>query len=130
MSASYDLYQEEILDHYKHPRNKGSLAGATFTARGSNPLCGDEVVLHLKVDAANHVSDVRFEGQGCAISQASASMLTTMLKGLTLPDAEALDRNAILTKLGIPLSAVRLKCALLSLSVLKLALGKKTDVVN
>jgi nitrogen fixation NifU-like protein len=130
MSASYDLYQEEILDHYKHPRNKGPLSGATFTARGSNPLCGDEVVLHLKVDAANHVSEVRFEGQGCAISQASASMLTTMLKARTLPEAEALDRNAILTKLGIPLSAVRLKCALLSLQVLKLALGKKTDVMT
>ena len=88
------------------------------------------MTLHLKVDAEGHVSEVRFEGQGCAISQASASMLTTMLKGRTVPDAEALDRNAILTKLGIPLSAVRLKCALLSLQVLKLALGKKPDVMN
>jgi len=130
MSASYDLYQEEILDHYKHPRNKGPLSGATFTARGSNPLCGDEVVLHVKVDSANHVSDVHFEGQGCAISQASASMLTTMLKGRSLPDVEALDRNAVLTRLGIPLSAVRLKCALLSFQVLRLALGKKPDVTN
>lgn len=127
MAAAYDLYQEQILDHYKHPRNKGPLPGASLDGRDSNPLCGDEVILHLKVDGSQRIADVRFEGQGCAISQASASMLTTMLKGVTVPDAEALDREAILKQLGIPLSAVRLKCALLSLHVLKLALGKKTD---
>ena len=127
MAAAYDLYQEQILDHYKHPRNKGPLSGASLHGRDSNPLCGDEVILHLKVDGSQRIADVRFEGQGCAISQASASMLTTMLKGVTVPDAEALDREAILKQLGIPLSAVRLKCALLSLHVLKLALGTKTD---
>ena len=130
MSASYELYQEQILDHYKKPRNKGPLPEATHTARGSNPLCGDEVVLHLKVDGSGHIAGVTFEGQGCAISQASASMLTTIVKDRPLSEAEALDREAILKKLGIPLSAVRLKCALLSLHVLKLALGKKTDVMN
>lgn len=127
MAAAYDLYQEQILDHYKHPRNKGPLPGASLQGRDSNPLCGDEVILHLKVDGSDRIADVRFEGQGCAISQASASMLTTMLKGVTVPDAEAVNREAILKQLGIPLSAVRLKCALLSLHVLKLALGKKTD---
>ena len=127
MSASYEMYQEQILDHYKHPRNKGPLPDATYNAHDSNPLCGDEVVLHLKVDASR-VAEVRFEGQGCAISQASASMLTTMLKGIPVADAQTLDREAILKKLGIPLSAVRLKCALLSLHVLKLALGKTSDV--
>src|SRR3989442_1794503 len=123
MSASYDLYQEQILDHYKHPRNKGPLPGATLNARDSNPLCGDEVVLHVNVDGSKRVSDVRFEGRGCAISQASASILTTMLKGLSLTDVEAVNQDALLKKLGIPLSVVRLKCAVLSLHVLKLALG-------
>src|SRR5947209_4700685 len=125
MAVSYEMYQEQILDHYKHPRNKGSLPGATKNARDTNPLCGDEVVLHLKVDGSDRIADVRFEGQGCAISQASASMLTTIVKGMSLGDATALDRDAILKKLGIPLSAVRLKCALLSLHVLKVALGRK-----
>ena len=128
MAASYDLYQEQILDHYKHPRNKGPLAGATLNARDSNPLCGDEVVLHVTVDGSHRVSDVRFEGQGCAISQASASMLTTMLTGLTMSELEAVDREALLKKLGIPLSAVRLKCALLSLHVLRIALGEPKGI--
>lgn len=130
MSASYELYQEQILDHYKKPRNKGPLPDATHTARDSNPLCGDEVVLHLRVDGSDRIADVSFEGQGCAISQASASMLTTLVKGRPLPEAQRLDREAILKTLGIPLSAVRLKCALLSLHVLKLALGQKPDVMN
>src|SRR5207247_8404067 len=107
MAVSYEMYQEQILDHYKHPRNKGSLPSATKNARDTNPLCGDEVVLHLKIDGSDRIADVRFEGQGCAISQASASMLTTIVKGMSLGDATALDRDAILKKLGIPLSAVR-----------------------
>ena len=125
MSATYDLYQEQILDHYKHPRNKGPLPGATLNAKDSNPLCGDEVILHLNLDGSHRVSDVRFEGQGCAISQASASILTTMLKGLPRADVEALNQDALLKKLGIPLSVVRLKCALLSHHVLRLAIGEK-----
>jgi nitrogen fixation protein NifU and related proteins len=130
MSAASDLYQEQILDHYKRPRNKGPLPGATHQARDTNPLCGDEVTLRLKVDGSQRISDVRFEGRGCAISQASASMLTTIVKGKTLPDAEALNRESILKALGIPLSAVRLKCALLPLNVLKVALGKDADRGN
>jgi nitrogen fixation NifU-like protein len=128
MSASYDLYQEQILDHYKHPRNKGALPGATFNARDSNPLCGDEVSLHVDVDGSKRVSEVRFEGRGCAISQASASILTTMLKGLPLVEVHALNQDALLKKLGIPLSVVRLKCALLPLHVLRLALGETKAV--
>jgi nitrogen fixation NifU-like protein len=128
MSASYDLYQEQILDHYKHPRNKGPLPGATLNARDSNPLCGDEVVLHVNVDGSKRVSEVRFEGRGCAISQASASILTTMLKGLSMADVGALNQEALLKKLGIPLSVVRLKCAVLPLHVLKLALGDTKSV--
>ena len=130
MASSYELYQEQILDHYKKPRNKGPLPGATHTARASNPLCGDEVALNLKVDDSGLIAGVSFEGQGCAISQASASMLTTMLKGHPLAEAEGLDRDAVLKELGIPLSAVRLKCALLSLHVLKRALGAKSDAIT
>src|SRR5207247_11358525 len=118
----------QILDHYKHPRNKGPLPGATLNAKDSNPLCGDEVILHLNVDGSHRISEVRFEGQGCAISQASASILTTMLKGLPRSEVEALNEEALLKKLGIPLSVVRLKCALLSHHVLRLAIGdKKAD---
>ena len=128
MSATYDLYQEQILDHYKHPRNKGPLPGATLNAKDSNPLCGDEVILHLNLDGSHRISEVRFEGQGCAISQASASILTTMLKGLPRAEVEALNQDALLKKLGIPLSVVRMKCALLSHHVLRLAIGdKKAD---
>lgn len=122
-SAIHELYQEQILDHYKRPRNKGPLPDATHNARDTNPLCGDEVTLHLRIDGTATVAAVRFEGHGCAISQASASILTTTLQGLSLVDAEALDRDAILAKLGIPVSAVRLKCALLPLHVLKRALA-------
>jgi nitrogen fixation NifU-like protein len=104
------------------------LPGASFQAKDSNPLCGDEVTLRLKVDASERITEVKFEGRGCAISQASASMLTTIVKGKTVPDAGAIDREAILKVLGIPLSAVRLKCALLPLTVLKLALGKQASV--
>ena len=121
------MYQEQILDHYKRPRNKGPLPDATHDARDTNPLCGDEVTLHLRIDGTGIVAAVRFEGHGCAISQASASILTTSLQGLPLVDAQALDRDAILAKLGIPVSAVRLKCALLPLHVLRLALASGTD---
>lgn len=124
MSAVYDLYQEQILDHYRKPRNKGPLPSAQFHGNDSNPLCGDEVVLHLHVNGSDRIAEVRFEGQGCAISQASASMLTTIVKGMTAAEAAALEKDAILKALGIPLSAVRLKCALLSLHVLRKALGR------
>src|SRR5437899_2176749 len=100
MAVSYEMYQEQILDHYKHPRNKGSLPGATKNARDTNPLCGDEVVLHLKVDGSDRIADVRFEGQGCAISQASASMLTTIVKGMSLRDATSGNTGIALAMLG------------------------------
>lgn len=122
MSAAYQIYQEQILDHYKNPRNKGILEPATLQGHESNPLCGDELTMYLLLDGQDRITDVRFNGQGCAISQASASMLTTMVKGKTVAEAKALGQEAILKALGIPLSAVRLKCALLSLQVLDLAL--------
>lgn len=123
MVASYEMYQEQILDHYKRPRNKGVLEGASHHAKDSNPLCGDEITLYLRVDGSDRIAEVRFSGQGCAISQASASMLTEALKGGTVDGAKALGRDDIMKRLGIPLSAVRMKCALLSLHVLRRALG-------
>jgi len=140
MPAASDLYQEQILDHYKHPKNKGPLPGATFSARDTNPLCGDEVAFHLKVDRSQRVSDVRFEGRGCAISQASASMLTEAVAGKSLQEAEGLaDRfrgmmegkvepeeesfGDLVALRGVVKYPVRIKCAVLAWDVLQEALG-------
>ena len=133
MSATYDLYQEQILDHYKHPRNKGPLPGATLNARASNPLCGDEVILHVNLDGSQRVAEVRFEGQGCAISQASASMLTELVKGKTVDDVRKISKEDVLSLIGGQLTAVRLKCALLSMKVLKTGVYNyigSTDATN
>jgi len=119
---SYDLYQEQIMDHYRKPRNKGHLDQPDCKAKDSNPLCGDSLELELKLDGDRKVIDVRFDGEGCAISQASASLLTVALKGKNLDQIRRLTADDITKMLGIPLSPVRLKCALLSLDVLRLAL--------
>jgi len=122
---AYEMYQEQILDHYKHPRNRGEMKDADLQARDYNPLCGDDLTIYLKTDEKGTITDVKFTGQGCAISQSSASMLTMMLKGKNVTDAKAIDPDRIVKMLGIPLSAVRLQCALLSLQVLKKALFSK-----
>jgi nitrogen fixation NifU-like protein len=116
-----DLYREAILDHYQNPRNYGVLENATLSYEEDNPVCGDHIRLDVVVDDGR-VSDVRFSGHGCAISQASASMLTEEMLGKTLDELKALDKDFILDMLGIPLGPVRLKCALLSLKVLKAGL--------
>ncbi len=109
----YDMYQETILQHYRAPRNFGPLEGAQYTGEESNPLCGDHITLRLKVDPASHkVAEVRFEGDGCAISVASTSMLTERVLGRTLEEVARLDKDEVLKLLGIPLSPVRVKCAL------------------
>jgi nitrogen fixation protein NifU and related proteins len=113
-----DMYRDYILDHYKNPRNSGELPGATNTYHDSNPLCGDEITMSLLIDD-DHVKDVRFQGKGCAISQASASILTEEIKGKTLDEVKAIDRQHILENLGIPISPARVKCALLGLKTLK-----------
>ena len=113
------VYSEIILDYYRHPRNKGTLEHAQISAKDSNPLCGDIIEMQLEVDKNNSVRDVRFNGQGCAISQASASMLTELVKGKTIGDVRKISKEEILSLIGGQLSAVRLKCALLSLKVLK-----------
>ena len=113
-----DLYRDYLLDHYKNPRNFGELAGATHTYSDNNPLCGDELTFSLKV-VDDKIEDVRFSGKGCAISQASASMLTEQVKGMTLDAAKKIERDNILENLGIAISPARIKCAMLSLKALK-----------
>jgi len=119
---AYEMYQEQILDHYKHPRNFGEMSDPDMSAHDNNPLCGDDLTMYIKVDGEGSIVDIKFKGQGCAISQSSASMLTTMLKGKNIEEAKGIDTERIIKMLGIPLSPVRMKCALLSLQVLKKAL--------
>ena len=122
MGAGPGPYQAQILDHYKHPHNRGTLDPATHRAHESNPLCGDEIVLTLRVDGQDRIEDVRFDGEGCAISMASASLLTDNLKGKSLTEAASIDRAAVLNSMGVPLSSVREQCALLPLRALQAAL--------
>ena len=118
---SQDIYREAILDHSKHPRNKGTLEHPDFTFEDTNPLSGDEIRVDLHVEG-DRVAAVRFSGRGCAISQAAASMLTEMVDGQPVEAVKALTKDDILEELGVPVSPARLKCALLGLKVMKAAL--------
>lgn len=124
--SSEDMYQDIILEYYKNPVNFGHLSAPTVKAEDSNPLCGDQIEMELLIEN-NVIQDVKFYGKGCAISQASASMLTEKLKGMSVEDAAKLDRKDILEMLGIELSPVRSKCALLSLKVMKLCVYNNMD---
>lgn len=112
------IYREQILDHNKNPRNKGTLENPQFTYQDVNPLCGDEIRMDVQTDG-QRVTDVRFSGRGCAISQAAASILTEMVDGQTLDDVKAISREDLLDELGVPISPARMKCAMLGLKVLK-----------
>jgi len=124
------MYADIILDYYRNPRNYGIIEKPDAAARDVNPLCGDEVEIQLKINDKK-IKDIKFAGHGCAISQASASMLTELVMGKTLEEVKKLGREDILDMLGIELSHVRIKCAMLGLKVLKLAaykyLGQKLE---
>jgi nitrogen fixation NifU-like protein len=112
------FYREYILDHYKNPRNYGRLETPTLSHEEDNPLCGDVIGIDLKVNGGL-IEDVRFHGRGCAISQASASLLTERIKGKSLEDARKISKEDVFEDLGIAISPARIKCALLSLKVFK-----------
>ena len=115
------LYQDHILDHYRNPRHHGPISGATHQAKRDNPTCGDHIALDISVRHGNIV-DIGFDGSGCAISQASASLLSERVLGMKTDEAAALSKAVVLDLLGIPISPTRLKCALLALDTLQLAL--------
>jgi nitrogen fixation protein NifU and related proteins len=115
------IYREIILEHSKNPNNFGTLDPNDHTYEDTNPLCGDEVRIDVRMDG-DRVGEIAFSGQGCAISQASASLLMEMVEGKSLDEVKALGKDDLLNEIGIPLSPARLKCALLSLGVLKSAL--------
>jgi nitrogen fixation protein NifU and related proteins len=119
------LYREVILDHYKNPRGHGLIEDADAQAEGQNPLCGDEVSIFVSFgEDGDTIDEVKFSGRGCAISQAATSMLMEMVQGRSATEVATLPRDELLDEIGIPLTPVRLKCALLGLSTLKLALHK------
>lgn len=125
-----DMYREVIIEHYKNPSYRGKLDPHDISFADNNPLCGDHIQIDLRVDESGNVSDARFDGHGCAISQASADLLVESIIGKPLEEVKKLNKDSILEMLGIELGPVRLKCALLSLKVLKAGvygLGEASD---
>ena len=125
-----DLYREVIIEHYKNPSYRGKLDPHDITFADNNPLCGDHIQIDLRVDADGKVADARFDGHGCAISQASADLLMESIIGKPVEEVKLLNKDSILEMLGIELGPVRLNCALLSLKVLKAGvygLGEASD---
>jgi nitrogen fixation NifU-like protein len=115
MSMGSDMYRERILDHYKNPRNYGEIEDADFSHHGENPMCGDEIRMDVKLDDDGEtIAGVSFEGDGCAISQASASILTGELRGMTLDELREMDRDDVMDMLGVDISPMRVKCAVLA----------------
>jgi nitrogen fixation NifU-like protein len=127
-----DLYREQIIERYKNPLHRGALDPHDYSFEDDNPLCGDRIRIDLRVDASDTVTDAAFDGKGCSISQASADLLVGSIIGKPLAAVRALTKQDVLDMLGIELGPVRLKCALLSLKVIKgsvygLAAGDPTD---
>ena len=124
MSEFDQLYREVILDHSKNPRSHGLIEGADAVAEGQNPLCGDEITVSVRFGDGDTIEQIGFEGRGCAISPAATSMLSELVQGRTAADVAAMPKDELLDEIGIPLTPVRLKCAILGLGVLKVALHK------
>ncbi len=125
-----DLYREVIVEHYKNPDHRGNLDPYDYSFEDENPLCGDHIRIDLRVDQAGKVTDVAFDGHGCAISQASADLLLDSIIGKTIDEVKKLTKTDVLDLLGIELGPVRLKCALLPLKILKAevyGLGEASD---
>ena len=115
-----NLYRDFILEHYREPHNRGVLEPHDLRFADSNPTCGDELSMTLRLDAAGkRIADVAFDGRGCAISQASASIMTDELRGMTLDEVRGMDARAVVGALGVPIGPARLKCALLGYKVLQ-----------
>jgi nitrogen fixation NifU-like protein len=120
MSMGSDMYRQQILDHYKNPRNYGELEDPTFAHVGHNTSCGDELTFYVELaDDGETIDAVSFTGDGCAISQASASLLSQELPGKTLDEVEAMDRDDVLDVLGIEVTPMRIKCAVLAEKVVQ-----------
>jgi nitrogen fixation NifU-like protein len=113
------IYREQIIDLYESPLNYGELDSPDFSYEEDNPLCGDVIRIDVRLDEDNRVADIAWAGEGCAISQASASLLTEEIRGKTLEEVKAFSKEELLEMVGVPLSMMRVKCALLSLKVLK-----------
>ena len=125
MNEFEQMYREVILDHYKNPRGHGVIDPADASAEGQNPLCGDEVSIYVAFgEDGDTIDEIKFSGRGCAISQAATSMLTEMVAGRTATEVATLDNDELLDEIGIPLTPVRMRCALLGLTTLKVALHK------
>ncbi|HEX7555756.1 MAG TPA: SUF system NifU family Fe-S cluster assembly protein [Leptolinea sp.] len=126
-----DLYRELIIEHYKNPGYRGVLDPNDYTYEDENPVCGDHIQVDMRVDESGKITDARFSGEGCAISQASADLLMESIIGKTVEDVKGLTKQDILDLLGIELGAVRLKCALLPLKVVKAGVygvGKEAEL--
>jgi nitrogen fixation NifU-like protein len=121
---NFEMYQDNILDHYENPSHRGTLAHPTFEIRDLNPLCGDEVRIQARLDDESRLATVRFEGKGCVISLAAASMLMEAVEGKTLDEVKKMGRQDMLDLLGVPLTTMRVKCAMLPLRALEKAIQR------
>ena len=122
------MYREQMIDLFRNPLNKGEIEHPTFTHEEDNPLCGDIVQIDVQMGDDGRVADVKWSGDGCTVSQVSASLLTDEIQGMTLAEIQALDQELIIELLGIPLSMGRMKCAVLSLRVLQRGAARVSPV--
>jgi nitrogen fixation NifU-like protein len=121
---SFEMYQDNILDHYENPSHRGTLTHPTFEIRDLNPLCGDEVRIQARLDDESRLAEICFEGKGCVISLAAASMLMEEVEGKTLDEVKKMGRQDMLALLGVPLTTMRVKCAMLPLRALEKAIHR------